>query len=306
MNSHVGEIAASVTAVSWTIGAMVFEKATRRAGVIAVNTLKVAFGALYLAILAGVAQGSLFPLGLSGHTWFWMSSSGFIGFVVGDYFLFTAYHLIGARLGMLLMSASVPLTAIASYFLFGEALGSLALVGMMATMGGILITVQAGSLPRENSQKAGHGEMPVSKGYRKGVLFGLLSAVAMAGGTLLTKIGAVGVEPIAATQIRILAALVGFLLVAAISGQLGQIKSAVQNPASLGLIALGSIFGPFIGVGCLLFALQHAPAGIVSTIVSLTPVLIIPPSVLLLRRRVHALEVVGACIAVAGVALLFL
>ncbi len=207
MNNHICELAALVTAVSWTIGAMIFEGVTRRAGVMAVNTIKVFFGSLYLAILAFFTVGQIFPTQLGLHTWLLMSASGLVGFVIGDYFLFTAYQLIGSRMGMLLMSASVPLTAIAGFFIYGETLGNWALLGMVATMGGIILTVMAGGHQRRQAvvdpeSKAHH---PSAADYRQGVIFGLCSAVAMAGATLLTKAGATGVEPIAATQIRILA-----------------------------------------------------------------------------------------------------
>jgi len=315
MIERIGELSALVTAVSWTIGAMIFEGAVRRTSVIAVNTLKVFFGSIYLAILAAMTAGGFFPLGLSAHAWLFMGASGFLGFVIGDYFLFTAYSLVGSRLSMLLMSVSVPLTVIASAVLFGEAPGRLALLGMTATLGGIILTVQAGG--RSRRAEAGRGSEGSESGsalqerrsfaeYRKGVLYGLLSAVAMAGSTLLTKVGSAGVHPVAATQVRIFAALAGFLAVAAIGGKTGLLKSAVTNRRSLGIIALGSVFGPFIGVGCLLFALQHADAGVVSTISSLSPVLIIPPSILILKKKVDPLEIIGACVAVGGVSLLFL
>jgi uncharacterized membrane protein len=142
--------------------------------------------------------------------------------------------------------------------------------------------------------------------YRKGVAFGVLSALAMAGATLLTKSGAVGVNPVSATQIRIGSALAGFVAFAAVTGKMGEVTAALRNRTWLPLIALGAVFGPFVGVGLLLFAIQHAEAGIVSTLSSLTPVLIIPPSVLFFGRRVGVAEIVGACVAVFGLALLFI
>jgi drug/metabolite transporter (DMT)-like permease len=268
----------------------------------AVNTLKVLFGTLYLAVLAWMSTGQLWPVGLEAHNWLFMAASGLLGFVVGDYFLFHAYALVGSRLGMLLMSASVPLTVVASWLLFGEALGAYAALGIALTLGGIALTVLSGGRARPAEAAAGRH----SPAYRKGVVFGLLSALAMAGGTLFTKVGAAGVPAVAATQVRVFTAFVGFAAVAAVSGKLPELAAAGRDRRSLGLIAAGAVFGPFIGVGCLLYALQHAAAGVVSTITALTPVLIIPPSVLILKKRVTVGETAGACVAVGGVCLLFL
>ena len=299
MNTHLGEIAALVTAVSWTAAAIIMEQATHRSGVMAVNTLKVAFGTIYLAILAVIMNAQIFPLDLSPHVWLLVGGSGLIGFVIGDYFLLHAYALIGARLGMLLLSISVPLTAVAAWLIFGEQLGSWAIAGIVATTFGIALTVMVGRNPGAVS-----GRSPGN--YRKGVTFGILSAIAMAAATLLTKAGAQGIDSISATQVRILSALIGFIVFAIFTRKTPEINQALRNGKSMGLIALGGIFGPFVGVGCLLFALQNAEAGIVSTLSSLTPVLIIAPSIFIFKKRVSIPEIIGACIAMGGVSLLFL
>ncbi|MDP3177246.1 MAG: EamA family transporter, partial [Spirochaetaceae bacterium] len=61
-----------------------------------------------------------------------------------------------------------------------------------------------------------------------------------------------------------------------------------------------------LGVTLSLFALQNTSAGSASTLMALTPVLIIPPSNLLLKQKVKAREIVGATLAVAGAALFFI
>lgn len=301
MNAHIGELAALGTAVSWTIAALVMEQALIRVGVMAVNTLKVAFGTLYLALLAFLLNGQFFPTDLSLTVWAFLGASGLIGFVIGDYFLLHAYSLVGSRMAMLLLSLSVPLTALGALALFGERPGNWALAGIALCVTGISLTVMAG----RTGAAASENGRPRSA-YRKGIVFGILSAVAMAGATLLTKSGAAGVDPVSGTQIRIISALFGFILFALFTGKTGEVTAALRHRTGLPLIALGGLFGPFIGVGFLLFALQHAEAGVVSTLSSLTPVLIIPPSILLFGRKVKPMEILGACFAVCGLALLFL
>ncbi len=301
MITKFGEIAALVTAFSWTAAAMIFESASKRAGVTAVNTLKVLFGTIYLAILALFLHNQIFPFNLPVKTWLFMSTSGIIGFVVGDYFLFNAYLLIGSRISMLLMSASVPMTAIASYFIFKESISSWGGYGIALAIIGISITVVGGKQKKQSTDGA-----HVQSDYIKGIIFGIMSAIAMAMGTLLTKVGAANVSAIAATQVRIMSALFGFIIFTIIFGRTNEIISAVKNKQSMLYIAIGSIFGPFIGVGALLYALQHAKAGVVSTISSLTPILIIAPSIIFFKKKVTIMEITGAFIAVGGISLLFI
>jgi drug/metabolite transporter (DMT)-like permease len=301
----IGELAAFGTAVSWTVGALVMESAVRRVGVMAVNVWKVAFGLLYLCGLSFALTGRLFPLDVSPGAWGYIALSSLFGFVIGDYFLFNAYALIGSRLAMLLMSSAVPMTAIGAYLAFGEGLGPWSFIGMALSVCGIALTVLSGKASGGPSESA-RGRAEVSAAYVKGVAFGLLSGLCMAFATLFTKKGASGVDSLSATQVRIFCALAGFIVFALVTGKAREVTSSVHNGKAFGLMALGGVFGPFVGVGLLLYAIQTAEAGIVSTLSSFTPVLIIPPSMLIHKRRINAGEVVGALIAVAGLALLFI
>jgi drug/metabolite transporter (DMT)-like permease len=55
-----------------------------------------------------------------------------------------------------------------------------------------------------------------------------------------------------------------------------------------------------------LFAVQHATTGVASTIMSIMPIIIIPVSVVMFKEKVTVKEIIGAVIAIAGVALFFL
>ena len=308
MIAHIGEFAALGTAVSWTIGALVMEEGVKRVGVMAVNTLKVAFGSLYLALLAFALTGHFFPLNVPALSWAYLAASGLIGFVIGDYYLLHAYAMIGSRLAMLLLALSVPLTAISAWIIWGERPGLASLAGMVLCVFGICVTVMAGwkgSKSGAGSVSGAAPDAPNSRRYRKGVIYGCLSAVATVIATLCTKTGVLGVDPVSATQIRIASAFAGFLVFAIVTKKIGEIGATFKRRRDIALVATGGFFGPFVGVGCMLFALQHAGAGVVSTLTSLSPVLIIPPSVLLFKRKVLAAEVAGACLAMVGLAFMF-
>ena len=71
-------------------------------------------------------------------------------------------------------------------------------------------------------------------------------------------------------------------------------------------MALGALMGPFLGVSLLLLAIQYIPAGVAQTLVAPVPVLIIPFVVVLYKERITLRAVLGAVVAVAGVAMLVL
>ena len=324
MIEHSGEIAAFGTSVAWTIGPLLMERAVRRSGVMAVNTLKVLFATMYLALLAWMLNGSLFDARIAPTSFALLASSGIIGFVAGDYFLLHAYSLIGARLSVLLSSLSVPMTAIAAFVFLGEHPGLNGSAGIALCTVGVMYTVQSG---KKNAQKAPAtpptGTLPgsqtgtpavpgvdsasreLSARYRTGVVYGFLSALFTVCATFMTKAGSAGVGTVTATQIRIGSAFAGFTLFALATRKLPEVAAAVRDARGITVIAVASIFGPFIGVALLLYAIQHSNAGIAAALSSLSPVLILLPSRFLDKRRITAGEVGGALITTAGILLMF-
>ena len=64
--------------------------------------------------------------------------------------------------------------------------------------------------------------------------------------------------------------------------------------------------GPFIGVSLSLMAVQHTAAGIASTIMAMTPIIILLPSHYLFHQPITLKSVVGAVVSCIGVSLFFL
>lgn len=124
--------------------------------------------------------------------------------------------------------------------------------------------------------------------------------------TDFSKLGLGSYDAFAGTQIRVIAAFIGYTIIITVRKKWPEIRLAFSNMKAIGEIALGSVFGPFIGVGFSLLAVQYTATGIVSSISSLSPVIIIPASIAIFKEKVLPKEILGAFISVAGVILLFL
>jgi drug/metabolite transporter (DMT)-like permease len=72
------------------------------------------------------------------------------------------------------------------------------------------------------------------------------------------------------------------------------------------LTALGSVLGPFIGITLSLLAVQHTKVGIAATLIATVPIIMLPMVHFIYREHLTPRSILGACIAVAGVAVLFL
>ncbi len=295
--NHIGEFAALFTACCWTVTALAFESASNKVGSIAVNLIRLLLALVFLSIFSYFVRGQFFPWDASAHTWIWLSISGLIGFVIGDLFLFESYTIIGSGISMLIMTLVPPMAAFVSWLMLGETMTFFNFLGMFLTLGGIAIVIV----------DKGTGSKMLSFTHSlKGILFAFIGAVGQAVGLVFSKVGMGTYSAFAATQIRIITGIIGFALVITVWKKWSNVGIAVKNISALKRIGLGSVFGPFLGVSFSLYAVQHANAGIASTIMAIVPILIIPASVMFLHKKVTLKEIIGATISVGGVALFFI
>lgn len=297
MQSHLGELAALTTAVCWTFTAIAFESAGKKVGSLSVNIIRLVIAFALLSIYTFFTRGIGFPIDATSTNWTWLLISGLIGFVIGDLFLFQAYVMIGSRISLLIMSAVPPITAITGFLLLGERISLLGMIGMFITIGGIAIVILSRSAD-EKKVKLAHPA--------KGLLFAFIGALGQAFGLIFSKFGMGEYNPFAATQIRIIAALVGFCIIITVGRRWKEIIDSFQHKIAIRNISIGAFFGPFLGVSFSLLAVQHTATGIVSTITSLSPILIIPASIMIFKEKVLPKEIFGALISLVGVSFLFL
>ncbi len=292
-----GEVAALATAFCWTVSAMCWTVAGRRVGSLAVNIIRLLLAIPLFMAYNAVMLGTVLPPPVSLHAWIWLGASGVLGFFLCDLFFFRSFLLVGPRLALLIFSLAPPFSALFGWLMIGEQLTRWNWIGMAITMGGILCVVLES--PEHNG-----GQLQMTW---RGGLYALLATLAQAVATVLSKIGVRDVEsPFVATEIRLVAGLAGFLILIPLLRRQGQVFRAFRNGRAMRIMMLGAIAGPFVGVSLLMYAIKAIPVGLAQTFVSLSPVIVIPFSVVLFKERVSPRAILGAIIAVLGVALLFI
>lgn len=305
LTSHLGELFALLTAIFWTTTSLSFQMATRRAGSLSVNVLRLIIAFFIFGSISYVARGLFFPIDAGKHQWIWMSVSGLIGFVFGDYFLFKSYELISARISMLIMSLSAPMAAIIGWFFLNETMSFIAIIAMSITIFGIMIVIT--EKKKLDDKKAGIKNKKIQFSFSpKGMLFAFFGSVGQALGLVLSKYGMENYNVFAATQIRIITGSIGFIILISFIKRWPKVKQAVTDTTAMKFILIGSIFGPFLGVYVSLLAIKYTTVGIASTIMAIIPVLIIPPAILLYKEKVTLKEIIGAFIALGGIVLFFI
>jgi len=314
---YLGEIISLGVACSWTVAALASEVASKRLGVFVMNVWRMALALLFSAILIGVFTGHYYPAYAGWDTWAWLLASGVVGYFFGDWCLFNSYLTIGSRFGQLFMTLAPAFTALSAWVMIGQTLSLRSLLAMAITLLGIAISV----LGRDGNHHIGM-QLPL-----KGVLYGLGAALGQGVGLVLSKIGLDCYEsevpeellpqmsvflPFGSNLIRCVAGLfcysiwLYFMNLRRPVNERQTMGGSLADRRGLFAMLLAVMSGPFIGVGFSLMAVQYTAAGIASTLMATTPILILLPSYWLFGQRITLRNVVGAVISVLGVSLFFL
>lgn len=298
LGTHVGELAAIGTALLWTMSSLAWASSGRRIGTLAVTTHRLLITCVFLSIYGWVVHHRLFPAGADGRTWLLLGMSGILGFFVSDICGFKALVSIGPRLTLLVQSLSPPTAAIVSWMFLGETLTALHVLAMVITLSGIVWVVL------ERPESAG-AAVPV-RHLASGLILAVTSAVAQALGMVLSRQGIGNYDAVSATYIRVLAALPVYLLLITGLRRWPALKVALSDGRAMATVVAGTVVGPVLGVSLCMVALRHSPAGVVTTLVSTMPVLVLPFTIVIYGERVSRRAVAGALLSVIGVALMCL
>ncbi|MEQ8317801.1 MAG: DMT family transporter [Phycisphaerales bacterium] len=306
---YAGFAAGLVTSLLWALTSLCFAAGGRRIGPTLVNGLRLYVAILLLTGMVWITTGEPWPV-LSDRQFILLAASSLVGIVIGDQALFTAFVDIGPRLSLLMMSTAPIWAAVLGWLVLGESLAWPALVGIAVTIAGVAWVIM--ERPTMKADERAHPHRV------RGIVLALVGSMCQGGGLLISKAG-MGhgwlepedhLGPLPATQVRIAVAIVCMtpVLIARWRFQAG--RNAPKIPPrtlkiGLAFTALGAFVGPFLGMWMSLVTADLTPVAVAQTLCSLAPVMILP-MVAWSGDRVSPRAVLGACVAVGGVAILAL
>ena len=214
--------------------------------------------------------------------------------------------MIGPRLATLIMASTPIMTTLIAWFFLGEKLRLIELAGIVVTISGIVWVVSERQFKNSGLEK----NHPDAGTMAVGILLALGASLGQAAGLVLSKQGMLyagaAVSPLEASYTRMLVAAPILWSLSLFRGKLAESKEAIKNRRAMMFAFLGATFGPFFGVWMSLVAVSKIEAGIAATISATTPVLIIPVVRYFYKEKISMRAILGAVIAVVGVAMLFL
>ena len=293
-----GEFAALGTAVCWAAGSNFFAAAGQRMGSVVLNRLRITVAMVLLGTALFVTRGSPWPTWATPSQVWLLGLSGLVGFVFGDLYYFRALVILGPGRAALVTSMSPIFTLLIGWPVLGEVPGPLVLLGVALTLGGITWVLL-------ESERREH--VHIEGSVTVGVVAGVLAAIGQSGGYVLSKLAMrTGLDPLSATVIRVVAAVAGIWVLAALQRDVRRSLAALRDRRATAFMAGGAFFGPFMGVTLSLAALKYIEAGVAAAITSIYPVLTLLLSARFHGERVTLRTLAGALVAAAGVVVLFL
>jgi drug/metabolite transporter (DMT)-like permease len=293
---YIGEISALATAFCWSITSYAFTNASRKVGALQVNIDRMALASIMLFIIIAIFGISLT---LSFNQISNLVISAILGLVLGDSFLFKAFQLIGARLGVIMMALVPVLSTILAFFFLNEVISYLGMFGMLLTIIGILIVVLERKQNRENN----------FSGNKLGIFYGFLGALGQASGLIFAKYAFQGGElnGFAASFVRLFSA---SIIILPLASTFRRYKNPIgiysKDSYSAKVILIGTIFGPVLGITGSLIAIEYAKVGIASTLMAMMPIIMLPISRFYFKEKLDWKAIIGAFVAVVGAAIIFL
>jgi drug/metabolite transporter (DMT)-like permease len=177
-------------------------------------------------------------------------------------------------------------------------MGALKVAAMVVTLGGLaLVVADRGSAMDEGKPRR----------FALGVMLALGGALGQAVGFVFSKFGMEGdFSPVSANLIRVCAGTFTLGIWQVVRGSLISNFQRLQDGRAALYIVVGAILGPVVGVVLSLFAITHARyLGVASTLMSLSPVILLPVGILFFKERVTLRAILGTVVTLAGAAALF-
>ena len=287
-----------MAALCWAVASLISADVTRKIGGLAFNRLRLFFVSIMLI-------GYTFYL----DTWdtinheflFTILFSGIIGIFLGDTLLFIALQKIGPRRNNILFSLAAPFTVILNIIFLNEIMSTINLIGCIIVFCGVVVAIAYG-----NSKDKNHRWEVVEGNIYLGVSLGIGAALCQAIGLIMMKpILTMGADPIASAALRTAISFVFLAFTFFLNYKIFNTKTNLSFKI-VGQSILSGFLGMALGMSLLLIALKYADAGIVATLSSTSPIMILF-FIWLLTKKIPTIGAwIGTVLAIIGSGLIFI
>ena len=289
-NNLIGESAALTAALLWAVSSVIYSRLGLNIPPLRLNLYKGIMAIAFIAITLLIQGAAL--TNISASTIILLTLSGVIGIGLGDTAYFSALNSLGARRTLLLETSSPPIGALLALIFIGEQLTVNSWCGILLTIIGIAWVISERN-PVDNLSLS-----------RRGVIWGILAAIAQALGAVISRFALVQSEisPLESTLIRLIG---GTIIVVALLFLPANKQTSIKlSRRSLGIIAIAAFGSTYLGIWLQQTSLKFAPTGIAQTFLATSPLFILP-IVALQGEKISLRAILGVGVSLTGIAFMF-
>lgn len=309
-----GEVAALSTAAVWATASIMFARLGKSVSPLALNWLKCVIALALMVVFMWGLHGAVWPETLNLFETSALAVSGLVGLTLGDTLFFLALNRIGARRTLLLSALSPPTTAVLAVPVLGEPLTWPMAGGIGLTMAGVVWVIMErhpSDQPPDSDRKTdgttdagGSGKQGRSPVLQWGVVFGLGYALCQATGNVLTKLGGGEITALEISVVRLAFGIIGLTMVLGATRRLVETWRPMQETRTALLVVVATFFGTFLGIWFMNAGLRYTYTGIASTLMATSPIFVLPLAYVFQDEDLTLRSILGAIVAVIGVAIL--
>lgn len=301
-----GELAALGSALVWAGASILFAKLGEKVSGLSMNLLKCAISLAFFLPALLLLEGVLWPAGVTGAGLSLLAISGVIGLSIGDTAYFGSLIRLGPRKALLLTTLVPPVTATLGWAFLDEPMTLGMLAGMGLTLAGVTWVVQ------ERAGSSDGAGAPQKLDWI-GLGLGVIAAVSQATGSYLTKAAPIdteamamggAAEALAVSIVRLTFGVAGLAIVIAAMGRSRELLVPFASRRDTVYLMTATFLGTFLGIWLMNYGFLNAYIGVAATLNSTSPIFVLPLAVIFLDDKLTARSVVGALIAVGGIAVL--
>lgn len=298
----IGGFAALLAALLWAISAIIFRNLGKSIPPTELNLVKGCFAAI-LMLFTTLLMREAFPI-IPLTALVLLIFSGVVGIGIGDTAYFESLNHLGSRIALLMAMLAPSLTGAFAWVFLGESIAAAGCIGVGITFAGIIwVITEEQSTDQKNNIN-----------YRKGIQFGVISALAQAIGAVITRYALTSdLVIITALQLSIIRILAGILYLVLFlfldrKSHFSWLQKTnnhlFSNRRLIGMIVLVGFLGTYSAIWLQSLAIQYAPVAIAQTLLSTSPLFVLP--IIALRgEKVSFRAVGGVILSLAGIIMLF-
>jgi drug/metabolite transporter (DMT)-like permease len=284
----IGILCATGAALFWASAVIMFKKSGETFSPMALNLFKGVVTLVLLVPTLWIAGVPLFPA-RPVHDWILFCISGVLGITLADTFFFMALRRLGASLWAVVDCLYLPFIILISALVLDES------IGIKGILGALLVIFAIGADSYSGSSVA------ISRHHFKtGLFFGVMAVVLIAGSVVMVKPLLAQTHVLWASFVRLLAGVVGLLVLALIHPERRDILGALR-PSPVWKIALpASIVGNYLAMLAWLGGFKYTLVSVAAILNQLSTIFTFILAAIFLKEPVTLPRFVAIVLAVSG------